>query len=112
MSNILERDGLTIELLKRLSQTTVNMYVTYSECAPMLPLESFEMGVPCIIGNNCHYFEGSELEEYLVVNNEEDPEEIAEKIRCEIYMYERLGHAAYEEAKDFNERIYKFLRKS
>lgn len=42
----------------------------------------------------------------------EASEEIAEKIKCEIYMYERLGHAAYEEAKDFNERIYKFLRKS
>lgn len=38
-------------------------------------------------------------------------EDIAEKIGCEIYMYEDLGHAAYEEAKDFNERIYIFLNK-
>lgn len=36
-------------------------------------------------------------------------EEIAEKLKCEIYMYEELGHAAYEEAKDFNERIYRFF---
>lgn len=36
-------------------------------------------------------------------------EEIAEKLKCEIYMYEELGHAAYEEAKDFNEKIYKFF---
>ena len=35
--------------------------------------------------------------------------EIAEKISCEIYMYEGLGHAAYEEAKDFNLRIQRFL---
>ena len=35
--------------------------------------------------------------------------EIAEKLGCEIYMYEKLGHAAYEEAKDFNKRIYVFL---
>ena len=27
----------------------------------------------------------------------------------ELYMYEGLGHAAYEEAKDFNERVFKFL---
>lgn len=38
-------------------------------------------------------------------------EEIAEKLGCEIYMYESLGHAAYEEARDFNERILEFLRK-
>ena len=37
-------------------------------------------------------------------------EEIAEKLKCHIYMYEDLGHAAYEEAKDFNQRIYDFLK--
>lgn len=37
--------------------------------------------------------------------------EIAEKLGCEIYMYENLGHAAYEEAKDFNQRVYDFLIK-
>lgn len=36
--------------------------------------------------------------------------EIARKLGCEIYMYEELGHAAYEEAKDFNKRVYDFLR--
>lgn len=37
-------------------------------------------------------------------------EEIAEKLGGEIYMYEELGHSAYEEAKDFNQRIYNFLK--
>lgn len=41
----------------------------------------------------------------------EASEEIAEKLCCEIYMYEKLGHAAYEEACDFNQRVYDFLRK-
>lgn len=36
--------------------------------------------------------------------------EIAEKLKCEIYMYDNLGHAAYEEATDYNERIFKFLK--
>ena len=35
--------------------------------------------------------------------------EIAEKLGCEIYMYEKFGHAAYEEARDFNDRVYAFL---
>lgn len=36
----------------------------------------------------------------------EASEEIARKLNCKIFMYEQLGHAAYEEAKDFNKRIY------
>lgn len=36
-------------------------------------------------------------------------EEIAEKLGCKIYMYENLGHAAYDEAVDFNRRVYQFL---
>ena len=37
-------------------------------------------------------------------------EEIAQKLDCKIFIYEQLGHAAYEEAKDFNKRIYDFLK--
>ena len=36
-------------------------------------------------------------------------EEITEKIGCKIHMYDSLGHAAYEEAKDFNRIVYDFL---
>ncbi len=38
-------------------------------------------------------------------------EEIAEKLNCEYYLYDDLGHAAYEEATDFNQRVYDFLMK-
>lgn len=36
-------------------------------------------------------------------------EEIANKIGCKIHIYESLGHAAYEEAKDFNKRVLDFF---
>ena len=39
-------------------------------------------------------------------------EEIAERLGCELHMYEDLGHAAYEEAEDFNQRIYDFFSKT
>lgn len=39
----------------------------------------------------------------------EASKEIAEKLGCKLYMYEHLGHAAYEEAKDFNKKVYDFL---
>lgn len=67
-------------LIKRMSQNDINLYVTFSECAPMLPLESMEQDTICITGNNHHYFKNSELEKYLVVDNENDVELIKEKI--------------------------------
>ena len=57
------------QLLNRMAKNDINMYITFSECAPMIPLESLEMGVPCITSNNHHYFEGTPLEEYLIVKD-------------------------------------------
>ena len=39
----------------------------------------------------------------------EASEEMAKKIGCRLHMYEGLGHAAYEEASDFNQIVYDFL---
>ena len=69
------------DLIKRMAGNDVNLYVTFSECSPMLPLESLEVGVPCITGNNHHYFEDNELEKYLVVSQEDNPEAIRDKIK-------------------------------
>ncbi len=38
-------------------------------------------------------------------------EEIARKLNCEMFLYDDLGHAAYEEAADFNQKVYAFLMK-
>lgn len=35
----------------------LNLYVTLSECCPMLPLESLAEGVPCLLGPSSHLFE-------------------------------------------------------
>ena len=38
-------------------------------------------------------------------------EELAAKLGCDSYIYEQFGHGVYEEAKDFNKRMYDFLRR-
>lgn len=30
-------------------------------------------------------------------------------LECEIHVYDGLEHTAYEEVKDFNQRVYDFL---
>ena len=37
---------------------------------------------------------------------------LAKKIGCPLHLYEDLGHAAYEEAKDFNRIVYDFFTES
>lgn len=68
------------QLLMMMSKNDVNLYVTFTECAPLIPLESFEMGVPCITGNNHHYWENHPLREHIVVNEADDVTKIYEKI--------------------------------
>lgn len=70
----------TDELLKRIQQNEVNLYPTFTENAPMFPLESFEMGVPCLLGNNNDYFVGTELGQHVILTKEDDPEYIKERI--------------------------------
>ncbi len=36
-------------------------------------------------------------------------EQLAKAIGCPLHLYEHLGHAAYEEAKDFNKIVYDFF---
>lgn len=36
-------------------------------------------------------------------------EDIAKRLGCKVHLYETLGHAAYEEAGDFNRRVYDFF---
>ena len=37
--------------------------------------------------------------------------EIAQKLNCDLHIYPEYGHAAYEEAKDFNNKVYDFFLK-
>ena len=70
----------TQDLLKRIQENDINIYPTFTENAPMFPLESFEVGVPCLLGNNNDYFLGTKLGEYVILTKEDDPEYIKEKI--------------------------------
>lgn len=78
------------ELLKRMASNNINLYVTFSECAPMLPIESMEVGTICLTGNNHHYFKNTELENYLVVTREDDVVAIADKIKYALENKEEI----------------------
>ena len=93
-------------LLKQMSKNTVNLYVTFTECAPLIPFESFEMGVPCLTAANHHYWEGHELENYIVVKENDNVMEIAGKIKTVIDNKDKIMEL-YKEWKEENDRISK-----
>lgn len=70
------------EIQQHLRSMHLNLYVTLSECCPMLPLESLAEGVPCLLGPNSHLFDDSAyLRSRLVVEYPERNEIIAHYIR-------------------------------
>lgn len=68
------------ELFSRIAEDDIVLYATFVECAPILPLECLELGVPCITGDNHHYWVGTELEKYLVEPKVDNPVAIAKRI--------------------------------
>ena len=68
------------ELYRRMSNNDINLNITLVDDASTIPIESFELGTPCIIGRNCNYFRNTELEQYISVKNENDILEIRDKI--------------------------------
>ena len=88
------------KLLERMAKNDINLYVTFSECAPIIPLESLELGVPCITGNNHHYFEDTPLEDYLIVDKADDINAIHKKIQLCLDNKEKI----IEEYKKWKEK--------
>jgi hypothetical protein len=65
-------------LYQSIQRTGLTLYVTLSECSPMLPLESLHLGVPCLVGANSHLFRDDPyLSKMLVVQSPLSPEQIA-----------------------------------
>lgn len=99
----------TEELLKRIQQNDINIYPTFTENAPMFPLESFEMGVPCLLGNNNDYFCGTKLGDYVILTKEDDPLYIKEKIIKCIDNKDEIMDLYKQWKKEFNKKCNKLV---
>lgn len=99
----------TEDLLKRIQQNDVNVYPTFTENAPMFPLESFEVGVPCLLGNNNDYFVDTKLGEYVILTKEDDPEYIKERILNCIEHKEEIMNLYRQWKKEFDEKCEKLV---
>lgn len=70
------------EMTAALAGCDLNLYVTLSECGPMMILESFVAGRPCVIGPVSHYFDDDPfLHDRLVATEPDRHERIAATMR-------------------------------
>jgi glycosyltransferase involved in cell wall biosynthesis len=85
-----------------LREMYINMNVSLSECAPMLPLESLSVGVPCLISDNNHYFDDhSYLHRMLVVSQPDSDYDIMKKLRAAMEWRDDIIQAYIEYAPGY-----------
>lgn len=99
----------TDELLKRIQENEVNVYPTFTENSPMFPLESFEVGIPCLLGNNNDYFVGTKLGEYVILDKEDDAEYIKNKIINALEHKEEIMNLYKDWKKDFDKKCNRLV---
>lgn len=97
------------ELMKRIQKNDINIYPTFTENAPMFPLESFEMGVPCLLGNNNDYFVGTKLGEYVILEKEDDANYIKDKIMQVLEHKEEIMKLYQTWKKEFDIKCEKLV---
>ncbi len=67
------------EFLPVMASMDITLNVTLSECHPMMPMESYRLGVPCLMSRTSDLFRGDpELYSLTTVDQADDPTAIAE----------------------------------
>jgi hypothetical protein len=98
------------EIGAALARMHVNLYVTLSECCPMLPLESLSEGAPCLIGPNSHLFEEDQyLFDRLVVPFPDRNDVIGWYIERAIDERDEIIAAYRRYVRSYNERSQEAL---
>ena len=99
-------------LLEAIRKTHLSLYVTFSECCPMLPLQSLSVGVPCLTGPTSHLFQDDEyLYRRLVVPFPDRADVIADYITAALGDREQIVAAYRQYAPAYNERARESVRR-
>ena len=58
----------------------INLYINFTNTNIELIKKSFNLGIPCLVGNTTYFDNNKYLKEHLVVKSDDDINEIADKI--------------------------------
>lgn len=89
------------ELLDLMEDTDLTLYVTNTECSPMIALESIGLGVPCLVGPTSALYDNDKyLKKMLTVN----------RVDCPIAIYEATK-AVIDNLEEIKSRLPNFIAK-
>jgi glycosyltransferase involved in cell wall biosynthesis len=92
-----------LEFSRKLSNLDVLLYVTFAECAPMLPLEAMAKGVVVIVGPSTEYIKGTDLESLILISNPDSPFEIRNRLRFVLDNLEFIRSKQFEFLSNYTE---------
>lgn len=93
------------QMPKCLAQMHLNLYVTLTECAPMVVLESLAVGAPCLTGPTSHFFEDDPyLYDRLVVPSPDRHDVIAAYIERALDERDQIIDRYRQYAVEYNRR--------
>jgi len=96
--------------LKVVGEMDLNLYVSLSECYPMLVVESLIRGVPCLTSHSHEVFEHDrELGQKLIVTAHDNPAAIAEQAETVLAEREAIGRRCAGYAVELNARAEALL---
>lgn len=96
---------LLIEAAKTVTEEDLNRYVILGECIKGFNVVKDLEKIVCpvlVIGDTDDRVMGSDAAKLI-------REHLAQRTACELFMYEGYGHAAYDTAPDYKERLLQFL---
>lgn len=96
------------ELYKKISNNDINLCISLSYKSDLLPIESFELGTICLIGNSYEYFDNSELKNNIAVTREDSIKEIYDKINYVLNNKDII----FKQYKEWKENYIKQAKKS
>lgn len=89
-----------------LANLHVVLYVTNTECSPMIALESIAVGTPCIVGPAGNIYKGNKrLEELLVVTEVDNPTAISNKVNEVRENYDEIKELISKFKSEYNNNV-------
>lgn len=100
-----------VDVRAQMRQTDVTLYVTLSECMPMVPLESMAEGTPCLVGPATELFiDDPGLGQLLTVCDPTNPEVIRLALARVLGDQDSLRSRCYEFLDSLNQRAAQSLQ--
>ena len=98
--NIVKRFNKLFDIKNNINEISVASAVYFSSYDNLKIIDSFNNGIPVLLGNNTLFFKETKLEDKIIVKSDDDIEEISNKL---LYLYDN-GKEIIEEYKKIKEK--------